>query len=167
MPKISFYFFLLAVLLGCQNEASEKFPKEAFAGNLNSTYHLLVFKKEQNVELWELAEKNKFIDSFKIIDFVNLPLGKFAVVHNNQQLNINLKNEFYNSKNYFVENKLKLDTKNLGTSFFEKIKDLQISKIIIFPNDNRKGGTLIPCFACPHWMAEMYAFLNLKKEEYF
>ena len=47
----------------------------------------------------------------------------------NNGLKINLKNDFYNSKNYFVEYELELDAENLGTSFFEKIKNLQISKI--------------------------------------
>ena len=58
MLKISIYFLLLVLFFGCQNEASEKFPEiNVNSINLNSTYHLLVFKKEQKFELWVRFQK--------------------------------------------------------------------------------------------------------------
>jgi len=135
-----------------------------------ASYHLLIFKKEQIIEIWKADSENTFLNSYKIENIDQLPIGQFELKFDkkNKLLLINFPNEFYKSKDYKFDSQQDqtLGEGNLPEQFFQKIENASISEIIIFPNDNRLGGDLVPCFACPHWMAEIYAFLNLKKKEY-
>jgi hypothetical protein len=133
-------------------------------------FHILLFKKEKKAELWAADTKNTFLDSFNLKQLPQLPIGQFDLTFDkkDKSLQIQFPNEFYKSKDNEKDQfeNLVLGTDHLSKQFFKKIEKAQIDKIIIFPNDNRLGGELNPCFACPHWIAEVYAFLNQKKKEY-
>ena len=170
MVKFSIYFTVLFFLfISCGSNQSD-IKEESSIQNAKSTYHLLLFKKEQKLEVWKVNSKYTFLDSFNLKSLQELPIGQFDLSLNikDKKLLINFPNEFYKTKTFNINSKQIPDIgiDNLPKLFFEKNKTAPISKIIIFPNDNRLGGALLPCFACPHWMAEIYSFLNLKKKDY-
>ena len=133
-------------------------------------YDILLFKEELRLEIWKAAEQNELLDSFQLNTLPLLPIGQFQLTFDKkvQSLAIIFPNEFYQRKAFKTGSfqNLTLERDILPERFFMKIENLKIAKILIFPNDNRLGGELTPCFSCPHWMAEVYAFLNLKKKEY-
>lgn len=170
MLKSAAYFSIFLFLWACApNQADDKFEKSPILKE--ASYHLLIFQKEQKAELWEVSEKNSLLDSFLFKKLPQLPIGEFDLNFDekNQRLEIQFPNVFYKSKAYKNEafQALSLGSDMLPATFFQRPEIAKISKTIIFPNDNRRDGELRPCFACPHWMAEIYAFLNLKKKDYF
>jgi hypothetical protein len=170
VPKNSVCFLLIVLLIGCETNSSEGEQKDISSKITAHNFHLLIFKKELKLEVWEIGIENTFLDSFNLKKLQQLPIGQFNLSfdENKQKLLIDFPNEFYKDKGFGSNPNLRLilDKSHLPERFFNKNKVAEISKIIIFPNDNRLGGKLTPCFACPHWMAEIYAFLNLKKKEY-
>lgn len=167
MIKFSISIFILIFLsVGCGPNPSDSDSKEI----TENTYHVLVFKKESRLEIWQAGIQNKFLDSFKINNLPQLPIGQFELTFNKEKpsLAINFPNEFYRNKAFKIDSarNLTLTIENLPSQFFTKIQHAEIAEMIIFPNDNRLNGELTPCFGCPHWMSEIFAFLNLKKKEY-
>jgi len=160
--KFSILIFSFVLLLGC-----EPTPYNDKQSN-SSVYHLLIFQKELKLEIWRIDDKNTFLDSFNLKNLPQLPIGQFDLNFDekNENIEINFPNEFYKTKSYDLNSNLVLNKENVSEQFFKKIENAAISEIIIFPNDNRLTGDLIPCFACPHWMAEVYSFLNIIKKEY-
>jgi hypothetical protein len=158
----------MVLLFGCEANTSANDQRKS---NTKNNFHLLIFKKEQKLEIWKVGFENTFLESFKLKNLQQLPIGQFDLGFDkkNQKLLIHFPNDFYKAKAFKINSnhRLILDRNNLPKRFFKKYELAEASEIIIFPNDNRRGGDLIPCFACPHWMAEIYAFLNLKKKAYF
>lgn len=171
MVKFTISIFLLIFLFfGCGPNPADNKKAENSEEITENTYHILVFKKESRLEIWQAGIQNKFLDSFKINSLPLLPIGQFDLTFHKEKpsLAINFPNEFYRNKAYKIDSakNLTLTTDNLPKQFFTKIRHAEIAEMIIFPNDNRLKGELTPCFGCPHWMAEIFAFLNLKKKEY-
>jgi len=170
VSKYSIFISLVVLLSACNTNRSDDEQKKDTAINADSIYHLLIFKKELKLEVWKAGAQNTFVDSYKIKKPSQLPIGQFDLNFDekNKSLEIIFPNEFYKTKAYHLipNQNLVLDKENISEQFFNKMENAQISEILIFPNDNRLKGDLTPCFACPHWMVEIYAFLNLKKTEY-
>ena len=165
MLKVHLYIliFLLAIS-GCSQ------PAENSNLDTSALCHILVFRKEKKIELWKIDSINTFLDSFPLKNLPQLPLGEYVLDSDTKNGNLKLlfPNKFHESKRAYLSkfHELTLNPNDLSKPFAKRIENIRISKIIVFPNDNRLGGTLTPCFACPHWMAELYSFLNLKKKEY-
>ncbi len=168
MSKIPVCILLMVLLFGCEANTSAEDQRKS---NTKNNFHLLIFKKEQKLEIWKVGFENTFLESFKLKNLQQLPIGQFDLSFDkkNQNLLIHFPNEFYKAKTFEIisTQPLTLGINNLPKQFFKKHELAEASDIIIFPNDNRGGGDLIPCFACPHWTAEIYVFLNLKKKAYF
>ncbi len=166
VTKDSILFSLWVLLwIGCETSPS---ANQSAASDL--TCHLLFFKKEQKIEVWKAGNKNNLLDSFQLKVPLQLPLGPFSLQFDEKANNLQIEypNEFYRSKGIQFDERLIpiLEKNNMPKQFFEQFENVRFTKIIIFPNDKRIDGDFSPCFACPHWMAEIYAFLNLKIKEY-
>ncbi len=161
-------FFLF--FCSCSSNTSNS-EEELTTQFVETTHHLLIFKKEQKLEIWNIGTKNTLVVDFQLKNLQQLPIGQFDLIFNKKEktIQIDFPNKFYKNKSYSIYSKqdFTLGIDDLSEQFFKKMQNVQLSQILIFPNDNRTSGDLIPCFACPHWMAELYAFLNLKKKEYF
>jgi hypothetical protein len=160
---------LFLFFCSCDNNSSNS-EDELTSQIVETTHHILIFKKEQKLEVWKIGTKNTFVEAFQLKNLQQLPIGQFDLKFDkkDKKLLINFPSNFYKTKSYPIHSNQNFDLgiDNLSEQFFKKMQNIQLSQIIIFPNDNRTAGDLIPCFACPHWMAELYAFLNLKKKEY-
>ena len=170
MLKLSVSISLLILLTACGfDHSDEELDKDATT-NQDSIYHLLIFKKEFKLEVWEAGIKNTFVESFQINNSSPIPIGQFDLNFDeeNEIIEIIFPKDFYKKRPYqFNTGQTHVLTKEvIPKHFFKKMENAQFSAIIVFPNDNRLKGDLIPCFACPHWIAEIYSFLNIKKNEY-
>lgn len=170
MLKIFTPAFLFFLLSGCETNSPQE-QAIAYPTQVHRDLHLLIFKKEKKLEVWNIAPENEliFAEKIQLPDF--LPIGMFDLEIDaiSKSARIDFPGRFYKNKNYdhsFSENII-LSLDALPPAFFNEKDSAIFSKIIIFPNDNRAGGELQPCFACPHWMAEIYSFLDIIKQKYF
>jgi len=168
---IRYYLCIISILLffACQQTTENKDVnnstkpqisiKEVDSNSSSSKKDLLIFKKENKGEFW----KNNVLQyDFTLTDINSLPIGVFDIKEINQDniLQIEFPNNFYKSKkwnNNNIEFSFKLFKKNN--------EDLTNSKVFIFPNDIRNGES-DPCFACPHWMTELYSSMEMHALNY-
>lgn len=178
--KILLMILICMCMLACQNEISS--PPEKIEAQLSeniSLYHLLVFKKEQKIELWATDSESNIalVQSFSTINCKKTPTGIFHVT-SFESLNLGLEtpNEFYDQvigkeqfENIFILQK-NSDKVNRQSIIVENKTFNQINnylnpsiktQVFVFPNDIRNGGYFEPCYGCPHRMAELYSSLEL------
>lgn len=170
MLKFFIPVLLIFLLSGCETTAPQEQNAVSLSNHEHRDLHLLIFKKEKKLEVWNTTHKQELLFAVKIQLSEFLPLGMFDLEIDaiSKSARIDFPGEFYKNKNYdhnFKEN-IVLTLDDLPLAFFNQRDSTIFSKIIIFPNDNRTGGELEPCFACPHWMAEIYSFLELVKKKY-
>ncbi len=120
---------------------------------------ILIFKKEQLIEIWEDGKKTK-------TSAINLdpryPVGIFDAQQTADGLLLSFPNKFYQEKNYQLKFQPNIVVKSPDFSGL-KLKDYPV---YIFPNDARNGDTFVANFSSPHWMAALYAKMNLHLREF-
>lgn len=124
---------------------------------------ILIFKEEQQLEIWK---NGKLQQSTNINLDSKYPVGIFGAQPIDPEIDkgfqIEFPNEFYNRKEY----SLKFDRAILTPKLDLKDIDFSNMAIYVFPNDARKGQSFVANFSSPHWMAELYAKMNLYLLEY-
>jgi len=162
------WFSALLFLMACQPDkkpiATEEPPLPA-PPLTERKIDLLIFKEEQKLELWGTSPRKIMvsIESCKIPS--SLPIGYFAIKDfDTNTIELNLSSEFYEKKNYSLahfDNRISFPPAPI------QLSDLRdISKAIVFPSDNRTEQAFKPCFACPHWIAELYGQLAITLNQY-
>ncbi len=143
---------------------------------------LLLFKKENKLELWATTEANKKekVLEEKVDITPELPIGIFkAKEFSDKGLTLHYPNAFYKrlkkktillfNEAIFIsdtfEGNVIVSTEFLNT-FKTKLKTAKQHQIIIFPNDARKNDQLKTCIRCPKSMVEVYAQLELYVKDY-
>ena len=164
---VKLFFLLLLLPYACQDDpdSGQDRPTSAAKAKVkpdpidSRVSQLLYFKKEQALELW--AEDKLVLQCDFFPDF-DLPIGLFELQSIDDQLVLNSSNDYYHLKygKDLKEEHMMILFKN-KTDCKGQILQYQPSRIYIFPNDARNEGPFAPCFACPHWTAELYSFLQL------
>lgn len=143
---------------------------------------LLLFKKENKIELWTVDEGNrkKKIEERTVTIASDLPIGVFkAKVFSATGLTLHYPNAFYKrlekkgtlsfKDNIFISNteegNVVVPTELLNT-LRTTLKEVKQHHIIVFPNDARADGQLKTCIRCPKAMTEVYAQLELYVKDY-
>jgi len=130
---------------------------------------VLLFKDEKISELWGI-DNNEVPHLLKISDFdvdMNVPIGKFEVLNDQNNYRIKFPNEIYQRKLRKSTKKWEKDAINfnnmIGLENILKPFDIgsQMINLLISPNDLRKNNGIIePCIHCPHWMPEIYSSIE-------
>lgn len=182
MKNLIFCFFISMICISCKSEipVNEEVAAVVTLPKKTQTLSLLLFKKEEILEVWSSLSDQKeqeHLFTFSLSNVKDLPLGIFDLVHSEDtSLHIQLPGAYYAQKLKHGERppfnwQLELESKTLALSKYIKaeatqyLKDQQgqsLGTVVIFPNDLRKSDRFDPCFACPHWMAEVYGQLELK-----
>ena len=166
--NILFGLSSLLILLTCQPEEKPIVVKETAPSTdtirTKSQFNLLIFKEEQKLEFWE-ASRETIIASLELKLPSSLPIGYFKIKDfDTKIIQLNLSNEFYEGKNYGLA---EFDDRFPFSPTQVQSVDLRnVSSVIIFPSDSREGQAFKPCFACPHWMAELYGRLERTLNQY-
>ncbi len=179
--KSSFYFLcsLSLLLLGsCQSQESpagltqQEKVVEAISPLLDSSaIQYLLFCKEGKIEVWTdgKTKKPRFLELLQLKESIDFPIGSYPLKKFDQDWGLEFPNVFYQSK---------LGKKTLKRELFfqnwqQKHPPLQKwlaqskqSKVLVLPNDIRKDQSWDACFACPHWMAELYGMLKIEMEQF-
>lgn len=99
-----------------------------------------------------MYQKQHLVDSLSIsINTDQLPIGLFHLEKE--------KTYFYNQKDtiYMAQ----ISNEAIHKKMAALKGDPTAIPLLIFPNDARKSGTFMPCFACPHTTAAVYAQLEM------
>jgi hypothetical protein len=150
--------------------SKDSFSTISLQDSNNTATTLLLFKKEKKLELWSGQNKIDVFDCASS-NFEQLPIGTFDVsLKDNNYLDIIFPNEFYRQKKQSLTS-FKINDARLRLNevcYKNRINSLiNLSKIWIFPNDARDTSSFTPCFACPHWTAELHSHLHLLLLEHF
>ena len=132
---------------------------------------ILIFKKERKIEIWDGKDEYKIKDSIYFESTNNIPIGFYELKENTNNSNLELQFLDLRLKKRFQQigfENFKIDTPEDSSALILvsetdllKLLPEKNTKVYILPNDFRKSGQLEPCFACPHWMTEVYAQLEL------
>ena len=143
--------------------------------NITSGHHtFIVFEKEQKLEHWFECDAIVFQDSLSFDSARHLPPGIYTSLEKNNGLSLQvLHPQFKKKYSQIGIEEIRIGSANDSLSnivvsheALQQLKTGKRSTAIILPNDFRKSGQPDPCFACPHWMAEIYAQLELSLEPY-
>ncbi len=172
-------WFLIFTIAACQSDKNvNNLPDDI------SFFYLLFFKKESKMELWATDSNSDFfkIKSYSGVSSENTPIGIFQL--NSVEPGIYIlesPNDFYGEtlgenlfEDIFILDELNETTnrQSIITSsenykdFISILKSEIKSKALVFPNDIRDGDTFVPCFGCPHRMAELYSSLELHIKQF-
>ncbi|MEM1326833.1 MAG: hypothetical protein AAGI23_12810 [Bacteroidota bacterium] len=137
-----YLFLALLVLVVFIYSCEEERPEKQATTSAPPVPALLIFKAEQQIEIWTVAEQ--------IVLDRNIPDAFPIGVYDWQQ--IQLVNE----------------TDSLDITFLlsDKYTVFQNTKAYIFPNDARKNGQFHPCLRCPHSTAAVYSRLWLHLQDF-
>ena len=161
-PTYLLFFTTILLLISCTADKASppntqiKTPKP---NNSKSNNAILIFKQEKQMEIWNNGKKEK---SLQIDIDQRYPIGIFEAQVIDKGIRLNFPNEFYQGKNYRIEFEPKIGIENL----FLKETDISATPVYVFPNDARKGQPFVANFSSPHWMAGLYAKMNLYLLEY-
>lgn len=165
IPYLLLFLIPITLLFACQEEVKTPVvspkPKAISPNEDSSLFEILIFKAEQKTEIWQIKPDTLLISESTIHCKASLPVGSFNLKQiQGSNLIIEFPNQYYNHKGIKKENRT-------NTKIHYKDHQLwpdssSISRVIIFPNDLKTEVSFMPCFACPHWMSELYGFLEVK-----
>lgn len=164
--------------------------QESDCQNTNSDLTILIFKKEQSLEIWSTTDTcKKLIETFpiqlssilsgpKLYDSeARIPEGIYRFELHQDSILINFPNQFDQNK-AIADNRPLMESNIVFQSVMsdnsiilslETLKELRVllenvdlekTKLIIVPNDIRNGGYFSSCMGCPHWIFELYGQLK-------
>lgn len=181
--KLNILIFIICIS-ACQNDSSKNEWEGKISPEETSLLHLLIFKKENKLELWGTGKDSKIfpIKTFTSVFAEETPIGIFLLKQNKSpHLILDFPNDIYGAQigNEAFEDIHFLDkitgTTNRQSIVFNKKELNELKKLLhpkiktqafVFPNDMRTDGTFNACFGCPHQMAELYSSLELHLKQF-
>jgi len=172
--------FISFLWLSC-NESQEKPLDVVKMPQNDSELHLLLFKAERTLEIWNYEKKNGFkkLSNTSMSMADHYPIGVFDWQTKEQnQIKVNFPNRFYHQKqNQAIDkSKWKLEMNNFHNQlspknqvFLDSILLLgynDAGKLLVFPSDARNVGHFTPCINCPHWTPELFTTLEFYLKAY-
>ncbi|MEM1322444.1 MAG: hypothetical protein AAGG75_19430 [Bacteroidota bacterium] len=157
----------LFCLTACQPTAAPNAQTPPPPPLLNAPLHLLVFKAEGQIEAWQEGEQWVQLGKSEVLLHPKLPIGEFeATVAEPGRIQLAFPNDYYARKGGDPPppeaTALQLSDDELS-KLLEQFPEL---RLIVFPSDARNGRPFRPCFACPHWTAELYSHLGRELRKY-
>lgn len=174
------YFLLLLASCGVDNKEVNDSKVKTDSNYSNAlTIDLLIFKNEQVLEVWqnETGGIRKKLSSFQLEKHKNWPYGVFDwTMEPETGIQLIFPSPFYQQKieiesiSHFLNFYNRTIKTELSEANFNELLSLhqgkRLGKLLIFPNKPDSDGHLRPKLNAPHWMAELYALLELELINY-
>ncbi len=189
ITNIIFPFVTCLLLFACTQEQktsakvdAEKPSADAISENpkpnpSNATLTLLLFKAERKLEIWTSSPTPQRLADLKITQLQPFPVGQYllqATSNGNFSLKQSplrqaqqklLLNPYPQYQDVVLGTKEATNIRLSAQSYQQFTKQLPPStecQVFVFPNDIRTEGEFLACYPCPHWMAEVYAQLEME-----
>ena len=180
------YCLLFCLLLSCTTDSSVSSslsPPTKLKNVENSRIDFLFFQLEKKMECWEMTEEGNpnYLFTLSWNSKAQLPPGIFSI-----QQQVPISSSRLSFPGLYYEQKIQQGMslpiswtwpkqglalsevfKTEGVDYInEQLDEKKLGRAMILPNDARKNTPLKACFACPHWIAEVYGQLNLALDKY-
>ncbi len=175
--KLSFYFlfsFCLLFFWSCQSSENPSGLAKMEAESIlhdSSAIQYLLFCKEGKIEIWtaEKAKEPRLLELLQIKEPFDFPIGSYVLQQFDQDWGLRYPNAFYKDKlgKKALKRELSFQTWQEKHPPLQKwLATSKENKVLVFPNDIRQDQRWEACFACPHWMAELYGILSIEMKQF-
>lgn len=165
---LSLALCLLGACQSSEKKLTSKLEKETISRTVDSSdIQFLLFQEDGLLEVWTFQEGSTptILEQISLSGGIDFPVGIYRWQDTATGLVIRYPNSFYTEKlgDRAKAQQISLDSYVATQPALNKWKPYaEGKKVLVLPNEFGKNNEHASCFACPHWMAEVYGKLNVE-----